>query len=630
MKRKKFINIMDNLKKYRYNRNNNISFLENPVLQIIKLREEEGPKMVIGLYFITFLVSLGAMCTLLIRHKRVLSVAILFDILVTVNSFGRFLMAVAQTLETARLGNLMVYIGSCFFPLIMVKILTVLCNRKLPRWVSAVLMLCSCFVLGLVLTIGHSELFYESSFLIKENGFSYLGRTYGPAYCVFPLMMCIYLSVIGYLLYKAIQKRNEISLRMVCAIVLFAVIISVFYIVETFTHTHFSFLSVGYLLTMLLFMYLFERINMYDMPANIITSIEAMKETGYIEFDSKYRVTGYNGRIRELFPEVETKWHIDEKVPEDDSFLYNEVISWIYNRKENEKKTIRMDDRYYELYLRVIPYNHKPCVGYMLEMVDRTGEMKYMLAIQNYNSDLQNEIKKKTERLSNIRDMMVIGMASMVESRDDSTGDHIKRTYQVMRTFSQHLMSHLGELGITEEFLNLVTRAAPMHDFGKIAIDDAILRKQGRLTSEEYEEMKTHPQKGAEIVKNILTGVEEPRFVEIAVNVAHYHHEKWDGTGYPDGLKGTEIPMEARLMALADAFDAMVSRRCYKEAFSYDSAFEIIENALGTQFDPILGKYFLQCRASLEERYRQWEAESGDEKALQLEKNIFPAADSGR
>jgi len=139
-----------------------------------------------------------------------------------------------------------------------------------------------------------------------------------------------------------------------------------------------------------------------------------------------------------------------------------------------------------------------------------------------------------------------------------------------------------------------------MHDLGKIAIDDDILRKPGKFTEEEYNEMKRHTTEGARIVSSILEGVEDDEFVEIAKNVALYHHEKYNGKGYPTGVSGEQIPIEARIMALADVFDALVSERCYKKAFTFDQAFEIIRNDLGEHFDPHLGKIFIECRQDLE------------------------------
>lgn len=229
------------------------------------------------------------------------------------------------------------------------------------------------------------------------------------------------------------------------------------------------------------------------------------------------------------------------------------------------------------------------------------SRISHALELEALRRDLSAELEARTIHIKYIQEMMVIGMATMVESRDLSTGGHIKRTSMVVRIFAQKLSNE--PYSLPKSFLDKVIRAAPMHDLGKIAVDDRILRKQGRFTPEEYSEMKKHSAEGQRIVKHILEGVEEAEFVKIAENIAHYHHEKWDGSGYPDGLSGEEIPIEARIMALADVFDALVSKRCYKEPYSYDKAFSIIEESVGTHFDPKLGKIFLECRPELEALY---------------------------
>ena len=196
----------------------------------------------------------------------------------------------------------------------------------------------------------------------------------------------------------------------------------------------------------------------------------------------------------------------------------------------------------------------------------------------NYNEELERQVQEKTAHIHKIQRSIITGIASMVESRDNSTGGHIKRTSECVRVFAE-LISKDDRFPTTEQFLDAVVRSAPKHDLGKIAVDDVILRKPGKFTPEEYAVMKTHSEKGAKIVEEVLKGVEDDYFVQIAINVAHYHHEKWDGTGYPMGIGGIEIPLEARIMALADVFDALVSKRCYKEAFDYDRAFKIIEGS---------------------------------------------------
>ena len=218
-------------------------------------------------------------------------------------------------------------------------------------------------------------------------------------------------------------------------------------------------------------------------------------------------------------------------------------------------------------------------------------------------NEMTGALQSKTDKILSIQDSIVTGMAVMVESRDNSTGGHIKRTSECVKIFVEELKKSDSFSFMTDKFCNAVIKAAPMHDLGKIAVDDAVLRKPGKFTDEEYEKMKIHSKEGARIVENVLSQVDDKELKMIAVNVAHYHHEKYDGTGYPEKIKGEQIPLEARIMALADVFDALVSKRCYKDSFSYDKAFEIIQESLGTHFDPELGKIFIQCRPQLEKLY---------------------------
>ena len=166
-------------------------------------------------------------------------------------------------------------------------------------------------------------------------------------------------------------------------------------------------------------------------------------------------------------------------------------------------------------------------------------------------------------------------------------------------------MARDGNINIDHRFYQNLIKAAPMHDLGKITVDDVILRKPGKFTPDEYNAMKAHSPEGAKIVKDILEGGSDDYFTEIATNVAHYHHERWDGSGYPKGLKGEEIPLEARIMAIADVYDALVSKRVYKDAFSFEEANRIILEGMGKQFDKGLEKYYLQAREKIEAFYKE-------------------------
>jgi HD-GYP domain-containing protein (c-di-GMP phosphodiesterase class II) len=208
---------------------------------------------------------------------------------------------------------------------------------------------------------------------------------------------------------------------------------------------------------------------------------------------------------------------------------------------------------------------------------------------------------------------VIYAFADVIEGRDGSTGEHVKRTVAYVGI----IVDALKEKGIYEEsldhdYLDFLMRAAPMHDFGKIAVTDTILQKPGRLTDDEYEEMKTHTVKGADMIKTSLASLEEPGYITIAWQVARHHHERWDGLGYPDGLYGELIPLCARVVAVADVFDAVSQDRCYRKAMSLDESFSIIEQGAGTQFDPVIAKVFLQMRDKVEAVFYEFqEANNG-------------------
>ena len=222
---------------------------------------------------------------------------------------------------------------------------------------------------------------------------------------------------------------------------------------------------------------------------------------------------------------------------------------------------------------------------------------------QEYELRLAEEKAQLFAQFDKIMDSVVFGLTSVVNSRDNNTGNHIRRTSECMRVFCRFLQEDPELPQFDEEFCQRMIKAAPMHDLGKLAIPDAILQKPGKFTDSEFAQMKTHAKAGARLVYEILSEMPNREFMPIAINIAHYHHEKWNGTGYPSGLAGEKIPPEARVMALVDVFDALVSARCYKSGFSFDDAFNIMEEGLGIQFDPVLGRKFLACRPAIEALY---------------------------
>lgn len=197
---------------------------------------------------------------------------------------------------------------------------------------------------------------------------------------------------------------------------------------------------------------------------------------------------------------------------------------------------------------------------------------------------------------------MVMGFATLVENRDGSTGGHIKRTTEYVRILSEELRRRgFYKEELTKDYIKNLMMAAPMHDVGKIAIPDAILQKPGSLTNEEYEIMKTHAKKGSDIIRDTFGHMGDDVYEKMAYEVAKYHHEKWNGKGYPEGLSKKEIPLCARIMAVADVFDAVSADRCYRKALPLEECFRIMEAGQGTDFDPVIVYVFLDMKEQIVE-----------------------------
>ena len=221
--------------------------------------------------------------------------------------------------------------------------------------------------------------------------------------------------------------------------------------------------------------------------------------------------------------------------------------------------------------------------------------------ITNRCHDTLKEVYSSNRHIKDMQGKIIISFANLVESRDSFTGEHIKRTAIYVELIARELLKrgyYTEEL--TEENIQLYVNTAPLHDLGKLRVPDQILSKPSRFTPEEFELMKIHSLEGYNLINENLSGVESDEFLEIAKVMALYHHEKWNGTGYPNQVKGTDIPLCARIMAAADVLDALLSKRQYKDAMPMEKAMEIFKESSGSHFEPCIVDAVLACQDSIE------------------------------
>ena len=256
-------------------------------------------------------------------------------------------------------------------------------------------------------------------------------------------------------------------------------------------------------------------------------------------------------------------------------FAYNNESAMTKSLEEIDSLKIHTSDEIENLYRSIVKMTH--------------DSVKYMTDVRNRN-----------ETISKLQKALIFTLADMVERRDENTGQHIRKT----AIYTKIIMEEMRRQGIykdelTDEFVDNVITSAPLHDVGKIAVPDAILNKPGKLTDEEFDLMKSHTTAGGKIIASLIETVPDSAYLYEACNLATYHHEKWNGKGYPTGLVGENIPLSARIMAVADVFDALVSNRSYKKGFPYDKALGIMREETGTHFDPQIMKAFFAAQDTI-------------------------------
>ena len=561
--------------------------------------------MALYYYYAMFGVSLLlAIVYTYIFHKHFNVNLTIMTTLVPVINVAFILLAHAQTIDEALLALRITYIGGCYVLVAAMFLIFNICGINLKPWLRTLIIVLTSAVYVTALTIGNADIFYVGKpDLAFFEGAAYItNKTYGPMHTVFYAMIgALYFATIGVLIYSFFKKRQFPKQ------ILFMIVISVSVSIVGFFGGRFitnkiELLPATYNIGMIIYIVIASRLRLYNAPDTVVDSLVQKGDTGFVSFDNKMRYLASNETAKTMFPEL-NELEVDHSI-ETNKWMKEYFARWIKQFEtdpNSNKQFFKRDNKTYLININRLLMG-KFHVGYQFLISDDTANQQYIDLIKNYNSQLEAEVATKTKSIQEMQDKLVLGMATMVEGRDNSTGGHIRRTSDCIRILVDEIKKD-NVFNLSDKFCNDLIKAAPMHDLGKIAVDDAVLRKPGRFTPEEFEIMKTHAPEGARIVSKILEGTDDKEFAKIAINVAHYHHERWDGSGYPTGLKGEQIPLEARIMAIADVYDALVSKRVYKEAMSFEQANSIIMDGMGKHFDKSLERYFVNARPRLEEYY---------------------------
>ena len=556
-----------------------------------------------------------------------LNLTVIF-ILVPIVNLGYYLYANSADKYAAMNAYKIIYIGSCFLPFFVTMSVLNLCEIEVPRPLRFFAFLINTTLYVFVLTVGKTPYFLKS-LTVHHNVFgTEVKKEYGPVHTAFLVVIILYVAIeIVAIVYSGIRK-SQIS-NTILRRLFFPVIVTLFgYLGNKLIGTKIEVVPFTYVFAQIMYISIARRMSLYKVSDMVVDSMVQTGETGFISVDFDHHYLGSNETAHEILPGL-----VDLSIDQDITrvpWMENTVGHWIHHFEEDETKShlyvkkdkiekvyktgqenldnvsgIEESDYTYIVRTQYL-YEGNRKIGYQIFLTDDTKNQKYVALLDKYKTELEAEVKQKTQHIVEMHDNLILSMATMVESRDNSTGGHIKRTSECVRIIIGEMRADAESPfadRLTDEFCEDIIKAAPMHDLGKVAVDDKILRKPGRFTDEEYEIMKTHAAEGARIVHEILKDTDNESFKIVAENVAHYHHERMDGSGYPEHLEGDKIPLEARIMAIADVYDALVSKRVYKESMSFEQADKIMMESMGKHFDKQLEKYYISARPKLEAYY---------------------------
>lgn len=523
------------------------------------------------------------------RSSRMQTLLLLVMFFTLINIVGYTLEMEADTKELAMQSLKVTYIGKPFILFSLYLFVMEYCGASVSKALRNVFFLVCLTITSLVFTNEHHTLFYSSVGFTQDGLFPHVVLGHGILYNIYTVFLCYYFMGMIIVCIKKYKKTESAIIRKQLLILLTLITFSIVCLGAYLANltNGYDATAIAYLVAVFFFERLMRKYGLFDtLTLAKDEAVDHMKN-GLIVTDIYGNKVYSNAEADKILQCVRELGHKDKPLEYLNELAAQNKPLFISQKLAPELEDISGNENYvYELSLRDIQHG-KMDYGRMLIITENTDHYYY-------TERLQNEVAKKTKEVVLMQRDIVGSFAAIIEARDGITGLHIKNTGNLVKVLV-NIMAKDDRYSsiITPDYAQMVADAAHLHDIGKVAIPDSILQKKGKLTDEEFAIMKTHPQEGAKILDNTIKGFESDAYYQIAHDMALYHHERFDGKGYPEGISGTDIPLAARIMAVADVYEALRSKRHYKDGFSKEKSMSIIRENIGTQFDPDIAAIFL-------------------------------------
>jgi len=536
----------------------------------------------VGYYATTAVLTLLGLIVLMCSYerKKLNHYSIVVQLLMTIACGGYLALALSQTVSEAALANKLCYLGGCFLPPLWLMLICTVCNLQFNRWVKALMYAYSFFVYGLVLSIGYSDFYYEEMFLEQYKGVTVLGHTYGPGHSFFYVILYGYMMIQIALLVYTLRTKKSVSRKNLWALIIMEISNVGSFVASRWLDSAVEIMPLMYLLDTVILLYLQYRGTLYNVEENFAENFAKQETYGYLMLDNQSRYLGCNPMVGRILPAI-ADCVIDRSIL--DVTGMKTVQEWLeqYTTEGKEYYDYEYGGKHYECRVERLCYRNRP-LGYMVELREDTVKELFI--------------------------QTVTALSEAVDAKDRYTSGHSKR----VADYAGKIAARMGK---SKEEQEEIYRAGLLHDVGKIRIPAEIINKPGRLTDEEYNIIKIHPVTGY----HILQGISEDSVIAIA---AKYHHERYDGKGYPNGLSGENIPEVARILGVADAYDAMASNRSYRKSLPQEVVREEIEKGKCTQFDPQIADIMLQMMDE-DTEYLMKEADATKKRVLTVDDEMM-------